>query len=291
MSCGASPEARFRTNTRGDFVKALYPNFDEDEDESDAADENAEWSPQETAALLEAVARDADALNWVDIAASVGTKSEDECLKYFARMPIEDDAIESLEREIGAPRGVVVDADVGARLPDAESTPFASANNPTRNSSSFVNTLSPRIASASAKETLAALAAARKAVDPRELSTRSRRRGAAGETSRPRRGTRDSSTVSSALDVLLKKLEIKMKFLSAVSESSARGRAVAVELRGQEARELEQLDEENLPPRARANSSPARHRARTVSSARALRARTSRTRRRAFARRLTTTFV
>ena len=185
-------------------------------------------------------------MNWVDITASVGTKSEDECLKYFARMPIEDDAIASLERELGAPRGVVVDADVGARLPDAESTPFASANNPTAKQFEFlVNTLSPRIASASAKETLAALAAATKAVDPRELNAR----GLAAAALQAKLLAQDEEheirrLVSSALDVLLKKLEIKMKFLSAVSESSARGREVAVELRGQEARELQQKEEE-----------------------------------------------
>lgn len=257
FSRGALPDE----HASGDFVKALYPNFDEDEDESDAADENAEWSPQETAALLEAVARDADALNWVDIAASVGTKSEDECLKYFARMPIEDDAIESLEREIGAPRGVVVDADVGARLPDAESTPFASANNPTAKQLEFlVNTLSPRIASASAKETLAALAAATKAVDPRELNAR----GLAAAALQAKLLAQDEEheirrLVSSALDVLLKKLEIKMKFLSAVSESSARGRAVAVELRGQEARELEQLRRGKSPADARARELESAH--------------------------------
>lgn len=254
FSRGALPDE----HASGDFVKALYPNFDDDDDEegNTAADEDAEWSPQETAALLEAVARDAEALNWVDIAASVGTKSEDECLKYFVRMPIEDGAIDAFERELGAPRGVVVDADVGAALPDVESAPFATATNPTVKQLEFlVNALSPRIAAASAKETLTALANATKnAVDPRELNAR----GLAAAALQAKLLAQDEEheirrLVSSALDVLLKKLEIKMKFLKALNESSARGRAVAIEHRAQDAQELEQLRREKRPADARAS--------------------------------------
>lgn len=256
FSRGALPDE----HASGDFVKALYPNFDDDDDDVDektAADEDAEWSPQETAALLEAVARDADALNWVDIAASVGTKSEDECVKHFVRMPIEDGAIETFERELGAPRGVVVDADVGAALPDVDSAPFASATNPTVTQLEFlVNTLSPRIAAASAKETLTALADATTTnnapVDSRALNAR----GLAAAAFQAKLLAQDEEheirrLVSSALDVLLKKLEMKMKFLKTLNESSGRGRAVAIEHRSQDARELEQLRRGKRPADAR----------------------------------------
>jgi len=109
-------------------------------------------------------------------------------------------------------------------------------------------------------ETREALAAATKAVDPRELNAR----GLAAAALQAKLLAQDEEheirrLVSSALDVLLKKLEIKMKFLSAVSESSARGRAVAVELRGQEARELEQLRRGKSPADARARELESAH--------------------------------
>jgi len=149
-----------------------------------------------------------------------------------------------------------VDADVGAALPDVESAPFATATNPTVKQLEFlVNALSPRIAAASAKETLTALANATKnAIDPRELNAR----GLAAAALQAKLLAQDEEheirrLVSSALDVLLKKLEIKMKFLKTLNESSARGRAVAIEHRAQDAQELEQLRRGKRPADARAS--------------------------------------
>lgn len=56
-------------------------------------------------------------LNWNDIVFVVGIKSEDECLKYFARMFIEDVAIENIERELFVSRGVIID-DEGVKIFD-----------------------------------------------------------------------------------------------------------------------------------------------------------------------------
>lgn len=148
---GLYPEAQ----SSGDFVKALYPNLDEPEVDRMEVDE--EWSAQEISALLEAIPRNPnEEPNWSDIASSVGSKNEEECLKFFVRMPIIDDHIAEMERALrNAPSGVLVDEDRGALLPSAADAPFAFSQNPTMSQLEFLASMvSPRVAAAAAKSAL-----------------------------------------------------------------------------------------------------------------------------------------
>jgi SWI/SNF related-matrix-associated actin-dependent regulator of chromatin subfamily C len=201
----------------GDFVKALYPDFNAADVAEDEIADDVEWTPQEVSALLDAISK-SNELNWSDIAAVVGTKSEDECLKYFARMPIEDAALESMERELFVPRGAIVD-DVGAKIVDP--VPFAFAPNPIMAQLEFlVSVVSPRVAAAAAKAALTkiardgSIAADGLNVDGLTAAAVQAKILAQDEEHEVRR------IVASALDVLLKKLQVKLGFLSRLADDA-----------------------------------------------------------------------
>ncbi|PIA47501.1 hypothetical protein AQUCO_01400264v1 [Aquilegia coerulea] len=130
------------------------------------------WTDQETLLLLEALEIYND--NWNDIAEHVGSKSKAQCILHFIRLPMEDGLLENIE----IPNGSIA-SDVSSREEhgrpysnsngdsarqcfqdlDSESRlPFANSGNPVMALVAFVSsTLGPRVASACAHASLAAL--------------------------------------------------------------------------------------------------------------------------------------
>ena len=217
----------------GDFVKAMYPDFHAEAVSADEIVDDAEWTPQEVAALLDAISQ-SNELNWNDIASAVGTKSEDECLKHFARMPIEDAAIENIERELLVPRGAIID-DEGAKILDP--VPFAFAPNPTMAQLEFlVSMISPRVAAASAKAALTKIALGG-SLDAADLNVD----GLAAAAIQAKILAQDEEhevhrIIASALDVLLKKLEIKLRFLGRLVDDEPETASRLAKLREESAR-------------------------------------------------------
>ena len=219
---GCYPEG----HTGADFVKAVYPDFDAI-DAADANGDDSEWSPQEMAALLEAVAQSAGTISWSDVAASVGSKGEDECAKCFARLPVNDGAIAELGRRLRSPSGVVMD-DSGASLPDADSAPFALAPNPLMSQLEFLmNTISPRVAAAAAKAALTEYASRADSVKDATFARRVNAKALAAAATQAKLLAQDEEheirrIMSGILDVLLKKLELKLRFLEFLDASAKR---------------------------------------------------------------------
>lgn len=130
------------------------------------------WTDQETLLLLEALEIYND--NWNDIAEHVGTKSKAQCILHFISLPMEDGILENIEipstsvasdapskedhrRTLSSSNG-----DSARQCPqdlDSESRlPFGNCGNPVMALVSFVSsTLGPRVASACAHASLAAL--------------------------------------------------------------------------------------------------------------------------------------
>lgn len=219
---GCYPEG----HTGADFVKAAYPDFDAI-DAANMSGDDVEWSPQEMAALLEAVAQCSSRINWSDVAASVGSKSEDECAKCFARLPVYDGALAELGRQLRLPSGVVTD-DSGARLPDADSAPFVLAPNPLISQLEFLmNTVSPRVAAAAAKAALTEYVSHADSVNDATFARRVNAKALAAAATQAKLLAQDEEhevrrIMSGILDVLLKKLELKLRYLEFLDASAKR---------------------------------------------------------------------
>ena len=220
---GAYPEG----HTSGDYVKAVYPDFSAIARSSASADDT-EWSPQEVSSLLEAVSQSESSVNWNDVAASVGSKNEEECIKYFVRMPTEDAAIAAIDAQLRAPNGVVVAAATGATLPDPEDAPFATAPNPVIAQLEFlVSMVSPRVAAASAKAALTELVKHGDRVHDIDVVKKANARGLVAAAVQAKILAMDEEheirrIVSGILDVLAKKLELKLKYLDLMDAHAER---------------------------------------------------------------------
>jgi len=116
------------------------------------ADAN-DWTDQETLTLLEAIERHGE--DWSSVASRVATKNAEQCVRRFARLPIEDAFLEALAKD-----AAVKDA-TPSETPSREETPFAGAPNPVMAVVAFLATcVGPRVAAAAAKAALARLAEA-----------------------------------------------------------------------------------------------------------------------------------
>jgi len=109
-----------------------------------AASQAREWTEQETLLLLEALEMYKD--DWNKVCEHVGTRTQDECILQFLRLPIEDPYLE--------------DPDAGANQSEAtalgplayQPIPFSKAGNPIMSTVAFLaSVVDPRIASAAAK--------------------------------------------------------------------------------------------------------------------------------------------
>ena len=154
------------------------------EDEDDGDDD---WTDQETLMLLEGLERHGE--KWTEVADHVGTKTAEECVRRFARLPIEDAFVEDVDpatRARGAGRGAgnvgkTFDDEIvgewgalGVPDPNAAAkddivTPFAGAPNPVMANVAFLATcVGPRVAAAAARAALAYLSAAAEGDDDEE---------------------------------------------------------------------------------------------------------------------------
>jgi SWI/SNF related-matrix-associated actin-dependent regulator of chromatin subfamily C len=147
---------------------------DDDDDESDAEMEQDDWTDQETLLLLEALELHGE--SWAEVATHVGTKSVEECIRRFIRLPIEERFLDELDpNAINSSRdptdvrggGDAFSTD-GHRMgrpevhldesPNDLSVPFAGAPNPVMSNVAFLATcVAPRVAAAAARAALEAM--------------------------------------------------------------------------------------------------------------------------------------
>ncbi|XP_019719339.1 SWI/SNF complex subunit SMARCC1 isoform X1 [Hippocampus comes] len=112
-----------------------------------------EWTEQETLLLLEALEMYKD--DWNKVSEHVGSRTQDECILHFLRLPIEDPYLESSESSLG---------------PLAyQPIPFSQSGNPVMSTVAFLaSVVDPRVASAAARAALEEFSRVREEV-PAEL--------------------------------------------------------------------------------------------------------------------------
>ncbi|XP_053743133.1 SWI/SNF complex subunit SMARCC1 isoform X1 [Synchiropus splendidus] len=118
-----------------------------------AATSTREWTEQETLLLLEALEMYKD--DWNKVSEHVGSRTQDECILHFLRLPIEDPYLENSEATLG---------------PLAyQPVPFSQSGNPVMSTVAFLaSVVDPRVASAAAKAALEEFSRVREEV-PSEL--------------------------------------------------------------------------------------------------------------------------
>merc|ERR1740116_815079 len=106
---------------------------------ANAATASRDWTQQETLLLLEALEMYKD--DWNKVCEHVGSRTQDECILHFLRLPIEDPYLEDPE------------AGGGALGPLAfQPIPFSSSGNPIMSTVAFLaSVVDPRVASSAAK--------------------------------------------------------------------------------------------------------------------------------------------
>uniref|UniRef100_A0AAR2LD61 SWI/SNF related, matrix associated, actin dependent regulator of chromatin, subfamily c, member 2 n=1 Tax=Pygocentrus nattereri TaxID=42514 RepID=A0AAR2LD61_PYGNA len=104
-----------------------------------AASATREWTEQETLLLLEGLEMYKD--DWNKVSEHVGSRTQDECILHFLRLPIEDPYLEDTSSSLG---------------PLAyQPVPFSQAGNPVMSTVAFLaSVVDPRVASAAAKSAL-----------------------------------------------------------------------------------------------------------------------------------------
>ena len=106
---------------------------------SSAATASRDWSPQETLLLLEALEMFKD--DWNKVCEHVGSRTQDECILHFLRLPIEDPYLEDHESAGGALGPLAY-----------QPIPFSSSGNPIMSTVAFLaSVVDPRVASSAAK--------------------------------------------------------------------------------------------------------------------------------------------
>uniref|UniRef100_A0A8C2YWT0 SWI/SNF related, matrix associated, actin dependent regulator of chromatin subfamily c member 2 n=1 Tax=Cyclopterus lumpus TaxID=8103 RepID=A0A8C2YWT0_CYCLU len=112
-----------------------------------------DWTEQETLLLLEALEMFKD--DWNKVSEHIGSRTQDECILHFLRLPIEDPYMESTEASLG---------------PLAyQPIPFSQSGNPVMSTVAFLaSVVDPRVASAAARAALEEFSRVREEV-PAEL--------------------------------------------------------------------------------------------------------------------------
>jgi len=106
---------------------------------ANAATASRDWSQQETLLLLEALEMYKD--DWNKVCEHVGSRTQDECILHFLRLPIEDPYLEDPENGGGA---------LGPL--SYQPIPFSSSGNPIMSTVAFLaSVVDPRVASSAAK--------------------------------------------------------------------------------------------------------------------------------------------
>merc|ERR1719511_81447 len=104
-----------------------------------AATASRDWTEQETLLLLEALEMHKD--DWNKVCEHVGSRTQDECILHFLRLPIEDPYLEDPENGGGALGPLAY-----------QPIPFSSSGNPIMSTVAFLaSVVDPRVASSAAK--------------------------------------------------------------------------------------------------------------------------------------------
>ncbi|XP_062867966.1 SWI/SNF complex subunit SMARCC1b [Trichomycterus rosablanca] len=119
------------------------------------ANAGREWTEQETLLLLEALEMYKD--DWNKVSEHVGSRTQDECILHFLRLPIEDPYLENSEASMG---------------PLAyQPVPFSQSGNPVMSTVAFLaSVVDPRVASAAAKAALEEFSRVREQAPPELLN-------------------------------------------------------------------------------------------------------------------------
>uniref|UniRef100_A0A671SV22 SWI/SNF complex subunit SMARCC1-like n=1 Tax=Sinocyclocheilus anshuiensis TaxID=1608454 RepID=A0A671SV22_9TELE len=122
---------------------------------SKGASAGREWIEQETLLLLEALEMYKD--DWNKVSEHVGSRTQDDCILHFLRLPIEDPYLENSEASMG---------------PLAyQPVPFSQSGNPVMSTVAFLaSVVDPRVASAAAKAALEEFSRAREEAPPEIFS-------------------------------------------------------------------------------------------------------------------------
>merc|ERR1711990_55971 len=106
---------------------------------ANAATASRDWTQQETLLLLEALELFKD--DWNKVCEHVGSRTQDECILHFLRLPIEDPYLEDHESSGGALGPLAY-----------QPIPFSSSGNPIMSTVAFLaSVVDPRVASSAAK--------------------------------------------------------------------------------------------------------------------------------------------
>lgn len=111
-----------------------------------AATLTRDWTEQETLLLLEALEMHKD--DWNKVCEHVGSRTQDECILHFLRLPIEDPYLEDAEASVlggGGPLGPLA----------YQPIPFSKAGNPIMSTVAFLASIvDPRVAAAAARSAM-----------------------------------------------------------------------------------------------------------------------------------------
>lgn len=173
-----------------------------------AATISREWEESETLALLEGVEMYKD--DWNKVCEHVGSRTQDECILHFLRLPIEDPFLAE-------------DGSSAAPAVDYQPIPFSKSGNPIMSTVAFLaSVVDPRVAAAAAKAALKEFSkladedgSKEKPLNEQNLSTAAAcALGAAAVKAKHLALIEErkiKSLVSVLIDTQLKKLDIKMK--------------------------------------------------------------------------------
>ncbi|KAF7631204.1 SWI/SNF complex subunit SMARCC2 [Meloidogyne graminicola] len=108
-----------------------------------------EWTPQETLLLLEGLEMFKD--DWNQVSDHIGTRTQDECILHFLKLPIQDSFLEEENKKEGKNGEISNVLGPLAYQP----IPFSQSGNPVMSTVSFLaSVVDPRVASAAAKAAL-----------------------------------------------------------------------------------------------------------------------------------------
>uniref|UniRef100_A0A8B9RN66 SWI/SNF related, matrix associated, actin dependent regulator of chromatin, subfamily c, member 2 n=1 Tax=Astyanax mexicanus TaxID=7994 RepID=A0A8B9RN66_ASTMX len=161
-----------------------------------AASATREWTEQETLLLLEGLEMYKD--DWNKVSEHVGSRTQDECILHFLRLPIEDPYLEDSSSTLG---------------PLAyQPVPFSQAGNPVMSTVAFLaSVVDPRVASAAAKSALEEFSRMKDEVLAALVEAHVRRVEEAARHLAAVEERKIKSLVALLVETQMKKLEIKLR--------------------------------------------------------------------------------
>ncbi|EFA83436.1 myb domain-containing protein [Heterostelium album PN500] len=193
--------------------------------EQEVSKEPEEWTDQETLLLLEAIDLYGD--SWVDVSEHVATKTKEQCLLHFLRLPIEDSYLEdNFNRAIGLKHN----NNNNIQQPNNNHNDNGFGGNEILSMISFLSkSVSPNVASAAAKAAYEELERS-KHTDTDDMNIQTASAATLAATSiKAKAITRSEereiqSLILDIVNLQTKKLEIKLKYYSDLEDSLDRER-------------------------------------------------------------------